>query len=176
VPIRKMFLLERLALSAQRYLGSLENISEEDARITPTLASWSIRDVTEHVALAEKGMFAALLRGSDTDTMPDFSKDAFITSLIPDRTQRQEAPERSRPTGRYPSLGLAAVEFREAREKTVKYVAEATFDLRRISVTHPLLGELDGYQLLCVMALHPERHIGQIDEIKTSAPYLRMRS
>jgi hypothetical protein len=34
--------------------------------------------------------------------------------------------------------------------------------------THPLLGPANCYEMLLMMALHPLRHVGQIEEIKAA--------
>jgi hypothetical protein len=44
-------------------------------------------------------------------------------------------------------------------------------DLRGKMFKHPLLGELDGYQAVLVIAAHPQRHALQIEEIKASPEY-----
>jgi hypothetical protein len=166
----KQAMLGRLRISARRFLTALRDLSEEEAGIRAAPNAWSIREVAEHVALAEKGMLAALINGTPTQAEPDLSKDALIASRLPDRTQKQQAPERSRPTGQA-SLDVAAANFEDGRTRTIGYVEQAVVNLRQVSVKHPLLGALDGYQLLLVMALHPERHILQIDEIKNCAAY-----
>jgi len=166
----KQAMLGRLRISARRFVKALRDLSEEEAGIRAAPNAWSIREVAEHVALAEKGMLAALMNGTPSQAAPDLGKDAAIASVLPDRTKKQQAPERSRPTGQA-SLDVAAADFEAGRTRTIGYVEQTAIDLRQVSVKHPLLGTLDGYQLLLVMVLHPERHILQIDEIKNSAAY-----
>jgi hypothetical protein len=35
-------------------------------------------------------------------------------------------------------------------------------------VTHPIVGILNGYELLLMIAIHPLRHAQQIDEVRSS--------
>ena len=44
-------------------------------------------------------------------------------------------------------------------------------DLRNKMFKHPLMGELDGYQAVLVIAAHPQRHAMQIEEIKATDSY-----
>jgi hypothetical protein len=167
----KQALIARLRASARHFLGTLRDVSEEDARILPTPNAWSIREVAEHVAVAEMEMLTSLMHGTPTHAESDLIRDLEISTIVANRTLKQQAPEVSRPTGRYPSLELAAADFEDARRRTIDYV-KGDIHLRRVSVRHPLYVTLDGYQILLVMTLHPERHALQIEEIKNSAPYL----
>jgi hypothetical protein len=38
-------------------------------------------------------------------------------------------------------------------------------------VEHPLAGICDGYQLFLIMALHPLRHVYQVEEIQAAPGY-----
>ena len=80
------------------------------------------------------------------------------------------APERAKPTGRYPSLKEAAEAFRAARERSIAFIESLGEDLRQSTCLHPL-GIFDSYQFIQIMALHAERHALQIEEIKNSPAY-----
>jgi hypothetical protein len=89
----------------------------------------------------------------------------MIQNILDDRTRKASAPELSRPTGRYPNLAAAIKDFESAREQTLAFVQENKDDLRRYTVKHPF-GIFDAYQVLTIMALHPLRHVRQIEAIR----------
>jgi hypothetical protein len=51
-------------------------------------------------------------------------------------------------------------------ERAIAYARECAQDLRNLFTPHPLLGEIDCYRCLLLLALHPARHAAQIEEIK----------
>jgi len=99
------------------------------------------------------------------------AKDAGVITAQVDRGTKREAPERSRPAGRYKALADAARDFEANRASTVSWLESNTDDLRAKVVEHPLAGTVDGVQLLLLMIGHPERHAEQIGEIKSHSGY-----
>lgn len=164
-------LLARLRQSRERYLRSLEGVSEPASRVRPAEGCWSILDCAEHVAVAERQMLA-LWEKTATPGQGDPANDARVLAIGGDRSQKQKAPERAAPTGRFATLVEAVENFKANRDRTVAFVQQTKENLREKAVVHPLVSKLDGCQLLTLMALHAERHAGQIEEIKAH-PALR---
>ena len=159
-------LIRRLQESRDRYLRAVGSAADPALRLAPD--SWSILECTEHVAVAERQMLALWTKLA----LPGQSnpvQDQTVPQRAADRAQKQKAPDRSRPTGRYPSLAEAIKDFNANRAQTIIYVESNAGELRGKTVTHPLMGVLDGYQLILLMAGHAERHAAQIDEIKNQA-------
>jgi hypothetical protein len=88
--------------------------------------------------------------------------------LIPVRGRNRsfhlEAPEMVRPAGRYATLAAATEAFLTARRRTLRYVEDCHHDLRARMTTHPLLGTVNCWENLLMMAMHPGRHAAQIRE------------
>jgi uncharacterized damage-inducible protein DinB len=159
-------LVQRLQTSRDNFLRAVEGIREEQARAKPAGGGWSILECVEHVALAERGMLRMTQKAPDGAQPVDLERDAKILKFGGDRSRKAESPEVALPTGRYATLAEAAGQFRQNREQTIAYVSETTEQaLRKKAVPHPLAGMLDGYQILLLMSVHPERHIGQIAEL-----------
>jgi hypothetical protein len=157
-------LVERLRESRERYLSVAGNVPAEAVGFRSAADSWSILEVAEHVAVAERQMLTMWTKLAQAGE-GDPGKDAAM-ARVADRTRKAVAPERSRPSGRYQSLADAVRDFTANREQTIAY-AETHFDeLRGKIVEHPLAGKLDGYQLLLLMAGHAERHAAQMAEQK----------
>jgi hypothetical protein len=157
-------LIARLKQSREIYLGMLKNVSEAAARVRPNPDTWSILDVSEHVAVAERQMLSLWMKlavAGETDRSVDDS----IVAASRDRSRKLVAPERSRPAGKMPSVSQAIEQFDFYRGQTIAYLEGELEDLRAKTVAHPL-GTMDGYQLFLLMACHAERHAEQIKELK----------
>jgi len=158
-------LIARLKRSRETYLGTLKNVTEAAARVRPNADTWSILDVSEHVAIAERQMLSMWMKLAQPG-QADRALDETIAASSEDRTQKLVAPERSRPAGKMPSVSQAIEQFDFYRGQTIAYLEGELEDLRAKTVAHPIFGTIDGYQLFLLMACHAERHAQQIQGIK----------
>jgi hypothetical protein len=170
ISTQKQELLSCLTRSRARVLEVLADVSEGLSGVRRAESSWSILECTEHLAVAERGMFMALERRTPNTATPDFTKDALIKAVGTDRTRKFSAPERARPSGRFTSVRDAVAGFCSARDRTIAFVEQTDEDLRQSVAVH-LLGTFDAYQYLLIMAAHAERHALQIEEIKHCSAY-----
>jgi DinB superfamily len=167
---QKQELLSCLTRSRARVLEVLGDVSEDLSGVRLAESSWSILECTEHVAVAERGMFMALERRTLNSAAPDLTKDALIKAVGTDRSRKFSAPERARPSGRFATVKDAVAEFCSARDRTIAFLEQTDEDLRKSVAVH-LLGTFDAYQYLLIMAAHSERHALQIEEIKHCPAY-----
>ncbi len=160
-------LLTMLADGQASYLACLANISEEQAHERKDAASWSILECAEHVATSEGQMLRAWQKlaapGTTSREQDQVARDAAYN-----REHKYTAPERSRPNARFSTLAEARDRFVENRQASIKTLQEMGDELRSKTLPHPLVGTVDGYQLFLIMALHPQRHAAQIEEIAGS--------
>ena len=166
---------EQLAAALRRsrdiYLNTLRDVPDSAASAKAFENSWSIAEIAEHVAVAEHGMFRAVELGTEKTTPPDYERDRMVVKAGLDRDMKSQAPERSRPKGRWKSLAEAVDAFAKSRTRSLEFVETGDKDPRRIESVHPLFGSLDGFQILLIMATHCERHAAQIEEIKRTQAY-----
>ena len=165
----KEALRARLEEGREKWLAAIRGISEEQAQFSPGEGQWNILQIAEHVATAERQMLAMWKKLASSGTAPR-EKDTVIMAAQGDRNKKNPSPERSVPTGRFTSLRDAEKSFVENRETTMAALSEAN-DLRGKVVDHPLAGICDGYQLFLIMALHPVRHVYQVEEIQAASGY-----
>lgn len=163
--------LDALRRSRETYLASVKNVPDTAASIRPNDSSWSILEIAEHIAVAEHGMFRAIELGTERTSPPDYARDAAIVDRGANREMKVQAPERSRPKGRWTTMAEAVAAFENSRANTILFVEKGERDPRKIECQHPLLGALDGHQVLLLMSAHLERHTAQIEEIKQTAAY-----
>jgi DinB superfamily len=169
----KQALQARLDEGRMLWLGSLKGVSEEDAQFHPGEGAWTILQVAEHVATSERQMLALWTKTATPGSSPR-EKDAMLIAAQGDRNKKNPAPDRSMPMGRYKSLAEAEAAFLTFREATMTALAGAE-GLREKIVNHPLANVVDGYQLFLIMALHPQRHMYQIEDIKNHPAYPRQK-
>jgi hypothetical protein len=170
---------DHLAASEERLSGLVDGLTAEQWSFHPGEGRWSIAECLEHVLRVENRIFGLIgkkLEGPPEGRLgdgkdPSFEKDAVVATMVPDRTNRREAPEPVRPVGQWPDTEELLAEFRKTRARTAQFVVETEGDLRSYSLPHPAFGDLDCYQWLLVLGLHGERHARQIEEIKADPGY-----
>ena len=162
----KGVLRAQLEENGEKWLACIRDVSEEQAQFSPGEGQWNILQVAEHVAVAERQMLAMWKKVMQAGTSPR-EKDETILAAQGDRNQKREAPERSLPIGRFLRLRDAEGEFELNRQNSIGALLVAE-GLREKVVEHPLAGLVDGYQLFLVMAMHPLRHVYQVEEIKAA--------
>lgn len=91
--------------------------------------------------------------------------DALVLQLVPDRSNKRQAPLPPVPTGRWtPAEALA--HFLKSRQRTIEFMQTTSNLLQHVSDSP--LGPLDGYEWLLFIAAHSERHTKQMLEVKAS--------
>jgi hypothetical protein len=94
--------------------------------------------------------------------------DAMVLAMIPDRSNKRQAPPELVPTGRWtPAETLD--HFLKSRAVTIEFM-KTTPDLRE-HVTEGPVGKLDAYEWLLFIGAHSERHTKQILEVKADAGF-----
>jgi uncharacterized damage-inducible protein DinB len=172
-------LLKNLAESRERLLRMSKNLSREELHYRPAPSRWTVAECVEHIVTVEKRLLGAIQKTLEAG--PDSSKrsamdgqdEALIAGLVA-RVIRFQAPEPVVPTGRWPDEQLLQ-EFEAARLQTRDFAAITTADLRRHFFKHPVIGELDLYQWLLLIAGHCDRHRVQSEEVMASPGFPRAR-
>jgi len=128
--------------------------------------AWSVAAIAEHLHLTD-AMVRQLLESPALrldDPAPVALSDDELFRRVARRGRAVEAPERLRPSGRWP----AEADFRAAdtaqRQALYTWIEQTPLPLREGRCAHPFLGLLDGYQWLLFLAAHGRRHIAQINE------------
>ena len=154
-------------------IAATKDLSEAQWKFKAAPDKWSVAETLEHIALGEDYMF-----GYVTDTVmkapagaPDrdvAKMDAAVLQLVPDRSNKRQAPPPLVPTGRWtPAEALA--HFLKSRQRTTEFLQTAP-DLRQHVADSPL-GPLDGYEWLLFIGAHSERHTKQMLEVKASPDF-----
>ena len=167
------FLLKNLEEGRDVFLRAFAGLSEAQLRFQPQPDRWSIADCIEHIVLAEDTMYAKATQGAPNPNGDSLDPEKYerFTDAVVARRRRVDAPELMRPASRFQSADEARQQFLEHRERAIAYARVCSDDLRHLFAMHPLLGEIDCYRFLLLLALHPARHAAQIEEIKSDPAF-----
>jgi hypothetical protein len=138
---------------------------------------WSVAECVEHIAAAEdfiRGMAVDKVMKAPAAPDRDTAKiDAGIMAMIPDRSQKAQAPDGLKPTNRFGSPEGSLKHFVESRVATENFLKD-TPDLRAHAVDSPLGGpKLDAYEWVLFVSAHSQRHTKQIEEVKADPNFPR---
>ena len=161
----KQEMLAELEKGRRELLEALSGMTEEAAACRPAPGRWSVLECVEHVAVVEDYLFGQI--GASWATAApadDRRREKLIPVRAADRHFRIEAPDAAKPAGRFATLEAATEHFLAGRERTIHFVEECGDDLRARLTTHPILGTVNCWETLLLMAAHPIRHAGQIRE------------
>jgi DinB superfamily len=169
----RAFILKNLEDGRDSFLRSIAGLSEAQLHFKPQPDRWSIAECIEHIVLAEDTMYVRATNGAvnPNGLALDPEKDERFTAAVVARRRKVVAPEAVRPAGRFTSTEEACRQFLEHRERAIAYARECSEDVRHLFAVHPLLGEIDCYQFLLLLAVHPARHAAQIEEIKSDPAF-----
>jgi hypothetical protein len=167
-------LLAHFELTESWLASELAGLTPAQLAFRASPDSWSIRDVVEHLAIAEpqywKQLEDSLARPLPASAYTPQATDAGILWYGIDRGNRQRTGEARVPDGRFKTAAAAHASFVKLRA-TMKTLATSTKDDLR---GRPLIdGNMDVYQWFLMISTHSQRHILQIREVKTDAKYPR---
>ena len=151
-------------------LDATKGLSEAQWNFKPAPDKWSVAECVEHIAAAEdfiRGMAVDKVMKAPAAPDRDIAKiDAGIMAMIPDRSQKAQAPDELKPTNRFGSPEGSLKHFAESRTATENFLKD-TPDLRAHAVDSPIGGpKLDAYEWVLFVSAHSQRHKKQIEEVK----------
>ena len=163
-------LLAHLEMTENWLVSELNGLSTAQMTFRMTPDSWSIADVTEHLAIAEPQYWQkvqdSMKQPATTEKLE--ATDAGILWYGIDRTNRQKTGEARVPHGTYKTAADALAAFRKLRSTMRDYALSTAEDLRSRKL---LEGNMDVYQWFLMISAHSQRHILQIREVKAHANY-----
>jgi len=164
--------IEYLKQTQKDFLAALDGLSDEQWKFKAAPDKWSIAETAEHIAVSEQTIWdmvsgKVMKSPSEPARRAEVTgKDEIILTKIPDRSQKAQAPEQLKPTGRWITRAELVKAFEATRSAEVAYVTATKEDLRNHFGDHPLLKTMDAYQWLIFNGAHNKRHTAQILELK----------
>ena len=167
--------LRYLADSRDMLLSAADGLSAEQRCFRAAEDRWSVADCIEHLSVVENFILTTIermLAEAPGAEKPDTGgKDEAVLTKVPGRGVRVKGPAAVMPTGRWPDFEELLGVFESTRERTVAFAGATQADLRAVAFPHPILGPLDGYQWLLFLAAHCERHVKQMEEVKSDPAF-----
>jgi hypothetical protein len=150
--------------------SELTGLSEAQLAWRPSAEAWSVKDVVEHLGIAEPQYWKQLqdsLKTPATGYKPE-ATDAAILWYGIDRTNRTKTGEARVPDGRFKSATEALSSFRKLRATILEQAKTSQEDYRGRRLID---GNMDVFQWFLMLSSHSQRHILQIREVKASAGF-----
>lgn len=151
--------------------SELEGLSEAQLTFRMAPDTWSIKDVVEHLGIAEPQYWKQVQSSLAAPVTPGYKPEATDAGILwygIDRTNRARTGEARVPDGRFKSAAEALKSFSTLRATMVKEARESQEDFRGRKL---LEGNMDVYQWFLMISSHSQRHILQIREIKAASGY-----
>jgi len=168
--------LQYLAQSREMMVQAVEGLSPAQQSFRPAPDRWSVADCVEHVTVVEANILKAIHRNlqQPPGDKPDTNgKDQVVLDNVPGRATRVKGPQAVMPNGRWPDFDECLRQFHAARQSTIGFTEATQANLRAWAFNHPFLGPLDCYQWLLFLATHCERHVHQMEEVKSHPAFPR---
>ena len=170
-------LVKHLKQTEKNLKKETKGLSTEQWNFKQAPDRWSVKECLEHITLSEDFLYQhvtdRVMKSPAAPEKYDAAKakenDEKILKIIPDRSQKAQAPEPLRPSGKWATPDEMWKHFATSRKKTIGY-AKTEPDLRLHFLDSPVGGQ-DGYQWLLFLSAHVERHTKQIQEVKADANF-----
>jgi hypothetical protein len=161
--------LQYLETTKKNVLEATKGLSAAQWNFKPAPDRWSVAQVMEHIAAAEDFLRTVtkekvMLAPAGEAGREVKKTDEAVLAMVPDRTNKVQAPEPLLPSNRFGSPEGSLKHFVESRAMTADFL-KTTAGLRDHVMDSPL-GKLDGYEFVLFIAAHSERHTKQINEVK----------
>lgn len=152
-------------------VSELAGLSEAQLTFKMTPESWSIKDVVEHLAIAEPQYWTQVQESlQQPPGYKSETTDAAILWYGIDRTNRSTTGEARVPKGQFSTVQDSLAAVRKLRNTMTAFARDTQEDLRGRQLKG---GNMDVYQWLLMISTHSQRHIMQIREIKAHGSYPR---
>ena len=164
-------LLKYMQQTRKDFEKSVKGLSDAQLNFKAAPDKWSVKEVSEHIALAESFLGDSTMKMLSTPVAQEKSatagKESQLVATLTDRSKKFQAPEPLKPTGKWATEADILKAFNQARDKNVDFVKKTSeVDLRSHLQDSPFGGQLDAHEWELFMAGHTARHIKQIEEVK----------
>ncbi|WP_419954495.1 DinB family protein [Neobacillus niacini] len=159
--------MENLTATRNKLLNEISGLSYEQLNQKPDESTWSVAQVCHHLYLTESVFTQAIIYGL---TKSNGKKaEPKPVQLAVDRTQKAKAPDMVVPGDDPLELEKITELLNQSRNLFLEFYnqLEDKSILKEKSTKHPLFGYTPLDQWVDLIYLHEERHIQQIEEIKS---------
>jgi len=164
--------INQLKGSWDRLNQAVAGLSEAQLKFKSAPEKWSIADCVEHLTHAEDFFYKlvtnTVIKSPITPDKENKATDEKFITLVNDRNQKMQAPDPIKPTGKWSTVEETLQELDKRRSRTIEFVKNTNEDLRSHFHAFPGRDPIDGVQWVLLISAHCDRHIAQINEVKTN--------
>jgi DinB superfamily len=164
-------LLAHLEMTEAWLVSEVAGLSPAQLAWRPSPDAWSVKDVVEHLGIAEPQYWQQVQDSLKTPVTPGYKPEATDAGILwygIDRTNRARTGEARVPDGRFKDTAAALASFRKLRAAMGEQARTSQEDYRGRKLID---GNMDVYQWFLMISSHSQRHILQIREIKAHATF-----
>ena len=171
------FLMSHMHATRKQFLDATAGLTPAQWTFKAGADRWSIAECAEHISAAEGfiwGMVEKLVAGPAADAAmieQTKGKDQILVKMVPDRTNKFQAPEPIQPKKLLSDPTEYVMKFKTLRDEHIHWVETTQDSLLDKVAPHPAAGPLNAYQWILLMSGHTERHVKQILEVKDDPNY-----
>ena len=170
-PGERQRLIAHLEMTESWLASEVEGLSDAQLTFKSAPDKWSVKDVVEHLAIAEPQYWTNLKDSLKEPVKAGYKPQATDEQMLwygIDRTNRQKTGEARVPHGEFPNAQASLASFRKLRKTMLEAAKSSQEDFR----ARPFMGGgQDIYQWFLMISTHSQRHILQIREIKADPGY-----
>jgi hypothetical protein len=155
---------------------SIDGLTDEQLKFQASDSEWSIEGNVKHLAQTEQtilGMIEdAMKKAPNPEKRADIKvSDEQMVKNYEDRSTKVKTMSAFEPQNiSFASAEEALASLKQNREKAIEFVNSTKEDLRNHVIEYPF-GSYDVYMSVLILGSHMNRHIQQIEEIKSQAGY-----
>jgi uncharacterized damage-inducible protein DinB len=158
-------LLELLDRERHELVARVEQVPAPARERRPADDAWSVADVLEHLARAERGIARLIAQRGRDEPVSQAAAVPLDIGRVRGRSERIDAPERIRPTGTMTAAeALRALDETRAQMRAAVLAAKSP-SLDGCTYPHPVLGVLTLRDWISFVAHHEARHAAQVSAI-----------
>ncbi len=172
-------LITEAAASRREVIKSVSDLTASQARFKPTAEQWSVQEQVEHLVLAELSGLDFIWRAAEglRNGISVWSGEPVHKGVpIEEVVARTWKPKEKAPPGATPT-GEGTLAYWITRLEAGQLVLETLggelegLDLSQAIYPHYLSGPLDAHQRLEFLSFHMDRHLAQIQAIKSHSDF-----
>lgn len=148
----------------------LKHVSPRQWTWKPDAETWSLSEITEHLAIVEQGILFRLCTAPADGFDKTVGKDR-LPAMLANRQVKFPAPARTQPRGKFATPADCLAQLSLARAATLSWAQDQDTKLMQHVMPHPAFGELHGGQWLQMLAGHTFRHLEQMRELIAKGGY-----
>jgi hypothetical protein len=158
--------------SQKAFERSIEGLSDAQLTYQATESSWSIEGNVKHLAFVEQAIMGMVEEALKKPANPEMRAEIDVTDEqmvrnYEDRSTKGKTGAAMEPQNiSFKSTAEALASLKQDRVKSISFINSTDAALRNHVIKYPF-GTRDCYQSILLLGAHMNRHIQQIDEVKS---------